>query len=180
MKVVHFTRKRGRFTYSLEQVFSIVRGALSKTHEIEVRENPYPSTGLLPRLAAMIWAWRQQGEVNHILGDVHFLCLLLRPRSTVLTIADCVSLERHRGIRYWLLWLFWYWLPIRRASVITVISRSTRQELERHVGLGNRRVEEIPVCISPFYRLVEKPFGADCPVVLQVGTKDNKKPPAGG
>jgi len=115
-----------------------------------------------------------QGDINHITGDVHFLSFLMRRRKTILTIHDCVSLERLSGIRYWVYWFFWYWLPSRRCAVITVISESTRQELQRHLPRVACRIEVVPDCVSDAFQYSEHEFNEVCPRILQVGTTDNK------
>jgi glycosyltransferase involved in cell wall biosynthesis len=112
--------------------------------------------------------------VNHITGDVHFLALLLRTRKTLLTILDCVSLERLRGVRRAILKLFWYTLPIARSRMVVVISESTRTELLRHVGCDPRKIRVVPACLDSSFIAAPKEFNATLPRILQVGTGVNK------
>lgn len=142
--------------------------------DVEVYVNPYASKGFLPRVAGLLRASLNQGDVNHIVGDVHFLNILMRKRATVLTIHDCVTLERLTGFRYWILWFFWYWLPAKRSTVITVISGSTKKELERHLGPGDWAIKVIPCPVSEGFTCSPKEIERDYPRILQVGTTANK------
>ena len=69
---------------------------------------------------------------------------------------------------------FWYWLPAKRSAAITVISKSTKKELLRHLGRGNWPITVIPDFVSPDFKFSQKPFNAACPIILQVGTTANK------
>jgi len=112
--------------------------------------------------------------VNHVTGDVHYLTYLLDPRRTVLTILDCVTLERLHGVKRWIFWVFWYWLPEKRCAVITVISESTKQQLLRHLRCNPSKIRVIHCPVSDEFKPSPRPFHRECPRILQVGTKDNK------
>jgi glycosyltransferase involved in cell wall biosynthesis len=173
-KVIHFLRKPNQIAFSIENVFQTIRSEFPEDIDVHVHKCNYPSKGIWRRVFEAIRAAWNQGDVNHVTGDVHFLTYFMRRRRTILTIHDCVSLERLSGIKYWTLWFFWYWLPSRRSAAITVISDSTKKELQRHIGSDNYRIVVIPNCVSPDYQFVPKPFDATCPRILQVGTTKNK------
>ncbi len=173
MKVVQFLRKPVEF-YSVERVFEDIRPALPEDIDVCVYVNPFPSRGLWYRVLGMLSAARHQGDINHITGDIHFLNILMRKRKTILTILDCVSLERTSGIKYMILWFFWYWLPAKRAAAITVISKSTKKELEAHLGPGDWPVTVIRCPVSPEFTFSQPGGDWGCPRILQVGTTANK------
>ncbi len=174
MKIVQFMRKPNDTTFSIERLFEDIRGSLPKDFALETYISPYPSRGIWRRIVAMIGAMRHQGDVNHITGDVHFLNILLRRNKTILTVHDCVTLERLAGIKYQVFRFFWYWLPAKRSAVITVISESTKDELLRHLGKGDWRITVVPDFVSPEFKFSEKKFNHACPIILQIGTKSNK------
>jgi glycosyltransferase involved in cell wall biosynthesis len=174
IKVVHFTRKSDGIFFSIEQLFEDVRGKLPGNIDVSVYENPYRSKGLWRRLASIVLAAFHQGDVNHILGDVHFLNFFMSRRRTILTIHDCVTLNRLHGLKYALFRFFWYWLPAKRAAYITVISKSTEKELRQHLGPGDWNIEVVPDCVSPAFLETEKVFNVEVPTILQVGTTVNK------
>jgi glycosyltransferase involved in cell wall biosynthesis len=115
--------------------------------------------------------------VNHVTGDIHFLALGLRGERTILTIHDCHTLERLRGVRRWLFKRLWFDLPIRRAAMVTVISHETKRQLIGHLGALPEKIEVIPDAVSPIFRPSPKPFAADCPQILHIGTMPNKNLP---
>ena len=174
MKVVQIMRKPNGVAFSIEQLFEDVRKELPENIAIETYTNPYRSCGVWRRLAAMVRAVWHQGDINHITGDVHFLSIFLRRRKTILTVHDCVTLERLTGIKYQVFRFFWYWLPAKRSAAITVISESTKKELLRHLGRGDWRITIVPDPVSCEFKFSEKVFNHSCPVILQVGTKSNK------
>lgn len=174
MRVVYFQRKQNPGAFSIERLFEDIRNAMVSEITIDLCVSKLPSRGLLNRAYDIFIAATNQGDINHITGDVHFLTILLKRRKTVLTIHDCVTLDRLNGIRYWVYWFFWYWLPIRRSKVITVISESTKRELQSHLNLEHSRIEIIPDCVSPEFKPHQKKFNSECPRILQMGTKKNK------
>ena len=115
-----------------------------------------------------------QGDVNHVTGDVHFLTFLLTKRKTILTILDCGSLDRLKSWRRWVLWLFWFWVPEKRCSAITVISQATKEQVLKHLHCDPARIEVVYCNVSPEFQPSPYIFNHDCPTVLQVGTKYNK------
>jgi glycosyltransferase involved in cell wall biosynthesis len=167
-------RKPSETTFSMEQLFKDIRSELPADVCVETYTNPYSSRGFWHRALGMARVMWHQADVNHITGDVHFLSILLRPSKTVLTIHDCVTLDRLTGFKYKVFNFFWYWLPAKRAVVITVISESTKKELLRHLGRGSWPIVVIPNFVSPGFKFSKKPFFSACPVVLQIGTKSNK------
>jgi len=129
---------------------------------------------MLNRIINILWARQHQGDVNHITGDVHYLALALDPKRTILTIADCVALHYSKGIRHWLLWLFWYWLPVKLSARITVISQFTKEELLRRLEIDSGRIHVIHCPAPPAYKPAGRSRQDGPPVILQVGTNRNK------
>ena len=174
MKVVQVMRKPNGIVFSIEQLFEELRKELPTDIAVETYTNPYSSRGIVRRLAAMLRVVWHQGDVNHITGDVHFLSIFLRRNKTILTVHDCVTLERLSGWEYNLVRFFWYWLPAKRSKIVTVISDSTKQQLLRHLGRGDWNIKVIPDFVSPDFEYSKKKFNSVCPVILQVGTTANK------
>jgi glycosyltransferase involved in cell wall biosynthesis len=122
----------------------------------------------------MLRATRHQSRVNHITGDVHFLTLLLRKRRTLLTIHDCVTLQRPPGPKRLVLWFFWFWLPARRCALISVISESTRLQVLAHAKCDPAKVRVVHDSVSEEFRPAPKAFCAKRPRILHIGTTPNK------
>ncbi len=171
-------RPHGGGHFSVEFIFRDVRERLDGAIRPSVVVASWPSVGVLRRLAICWEAWRRQGAVNHVTGDVNFIGIVLDPRRTVQTILDLRHLERTRGLRRAILKLLWVTLPVRRAAVVTVISEATRDELLRHEPRCDpAKVVVIPVAISTAYTRVDRPFRRERPRILQVGTAENKNIP---
>jgi glycosyltransferase involved in cell wall biosynthesis len=177
-KVVFFHRKpRSVGNYSVEFIFEDVRNRLREKIESKVVVSKYESSGFIKRLYNCYEAWRNQGQVNHITGDVNYLGLFLKRNHTIQTILDCVHLNTSQGIKYKILKLFWLSIPERRSKFITAISESTKQDILRHHKCDAGKIVVIPVAISPKFKRVDKAFNKERPRILQVGTAPNKNIP---
>jgi glycosyltransferase involved in cell wall biosynthesis len=174
LRVVHFQRKPMPGNVSIERLFADIRDAMPRQMECSPHVCPYFSKGILPRIKNMLDAARNQGQLNHITGDVHYLALMLDKRRTLLTIHDCASLERLRGLRRAVLRFFWFTLPMRRARLVTVISEATRRELLRHVHFNPARIRVVQNCVGKDFVPFAKPFDVEEPNVLHLGTSSNK------
>lgn len=148
IRVVHFTRSPLEGGFSVERIFEDVREALPGNIHVRVVPNAHPNKGFIPRLMNALAARRHRSEVNHVLGDTQYLASFLPRARTILTVLDCVSLERLSGWRRWVLWFFWYWWPLKRAAHVTVLSDFTRQSLLSCVRYPAGGISVIPPPLS--------------------------------
>jgi glycosyltransferase involved in cell wall biosynthesis len=174
IRVTFFQRRPLPAYFSIERIFSDVRRELINSVDARIVVSRFPSQGLLGRLYNIIEAAFRQGEVNHVTGDVHFLAALLRKKKTILTIHDLVSVYRLKGTRRKAFLFFWYWLPIKRAAMVTVISQATKEELSRHINIDPQKVRVIYDCVSEDFQPAPGEFRTGKPVILQVGTDPHK------
>lgn len=174
MEVVHFHRFPLPGYFSLERLFEDVRRAMPVKVECRSHVARFPSLGLWRRIYNILEAPFYQGEVNHVTGDVHYLDFFLRKQRTLLTIPDCASLERLRGLRREALRFFWYTLPVWRAGLVSVISTATKAELLRYVRCNPDKIRVVPCCVSGDFGADARPFNATRPKLLHVGTGKNK------
>lgn len=175
IRLTHYQRRSDRVLQnSVERLNEDVREHLSSNILVKICINRFFSRGLFGRIYDIVRAHYYQSDVNHVTGDVHFLTYLLDRRRTVLTILDCVLLERLHGIRRALIWLFWYWLPEKRCVAITVISEATRQQVLRHLRCDPDKVRVIYCNVSEEFKPVPRPFNVKRPRLLQIGAGPNK------
>ncbi len=174
MHVTFYQRKPQEANYSIERLFDDVRKSFSSEVQCKVAISRFPSRGFFKRLYNIIEAVFRQGDVNHITGDVHFLTYLLRKKKTILTIHDLVSVERLKGFRRALFLFLWYRLPMRRVSIVTVITESTKKELLNYIKYEPQKIKVVYDCISDDFKPVPKDFNGNKPVILQIGTGENK------
>jgi len=172
--ITHYYRKPITGAHSVERIFSDVRAYLPSDMQVKVCVSPYQSSGVLKRIYSIVHAWFYQGDVNHVTGEVHFLTYLLKRRKTVLTILDCVMMERLQGFRRWIFWFFWLWLPEKRCAVVTVISEATRQQVLNFLHCDLNKVRVIYCNVSDEFKPASKVFNQNCPRILHVGTSPNK------
>ena len=172
--ISHFMRRPEPGANSVERLFEDVRAHLPADIQVGLCTSRFHSRGLFRRLYDILRARGHQGDVNHVTGDVHFLTYLLDRHRTILTILDCVMLERLNGISRWLLWLLWYWLPEKRCAVITVISEATRQQVLQYLHCDPEKIHVIHCNVSGEFQPTPKTFNAARPRLLQIGTNTNK------
>jgi len=173
ISVVFFQRKPLPIHKSLEFIFEDVRSRMPDDIQSVTKVFRFYSKGIWQRLYIIWEAYRNQGDINHVTGDVHFSAILLKREKTLLTVLDCRMLSGSTGIKHMLLRYFWFTLPLKKCSLVTVISKATRDELLRYTSYPKERIRVIPVAISPGFRYRPKPFSKH-PVILQVGTTVNK------
>lgn len=173
--VTHIHRCPGHGWYSIERFFADVRDALPPQIRASVEHCPRESRGFWPRVRNLLhFAGRPRGGIAHITADFHYIALLMNPRRTLLSIMDCGTIERLRGIRRAIYLLLWIHLPIRRSAMVSVISEATRRELLKYVRCPADRIRVIHCPVSPLFTPAPAAFRESCPVVLQVGTNGNK------
>ena len=174
LHITHYLRQSRPGVFSIERLYEDVRAALPADCQARTWTCRHPSTGLWPRLRDAWAARKAQGDVNHVTGDIHYLTYLLGRPRTVLTVHDLVSLGRLRGIKRWLLWLLWYWLPVHRSQVVVTISEATRNALLDSVRCDPAKVEVIYCPVSEEFQHSPATFNAVHPRILHIGTNPNK------
>lgn len=174
MKILHHERKRLEGHFSIERLFAAIRRHMPADCEVTSCQAPHASAGVIRRIRNVQRAARQQADVHHIVGDSHYLAFGLPREKTVLTIHDCGALNRLTGVKRALLKHFWFTGPMRRAAVVTTISQASKDELRQWVGALADKVRVVPDCMFGDFQHAPKRFDEKAPVVLQVGTKENK------
>jgi len=176
LDVVHLTRRPHPHQRSIEIVFETVRAHLPPGVAVRVVTSSHYSSGVAPRLRAVLEARRLQGAVTHVVGDIHFVTVLLRRRSTVLTIHDVEFLGRTGVLKHLLYSWLWLRLPIARSAVVTVPSEGSRQDLVATLG-HDPGLRVVPNPLRPQFVHVPRGERAGPPVILLMGTWPSKNLP---
>ena len=174
IQVTQFMRRARAGNFSIERIYEDVRAHLPADIAVSLRVNQFESRGFWRRCADMIFAKRYEADVNHVTGDVHYVTYLLKRSKNILTVHDCGTLERLSGIRRWIYWFFWFWLPIRRCAAVVVVSETTKQHLLRIVKYDSSKVHVIPNHVSAEFKATTSQPSEQSPRLLQIGTKKNK------
>ncbi|MCT4587347.1 MAG: glycosyltransferase family 4 protein [Carboxylicivirga sp.] len=174
MIITFFHRLPAHFHFSIEKLFDAIQPGLSSAVSWRNYSLAYPSIGLFPRLKSALKAKQQQGDINHITGDIHFITPFLSKKRTINTYHDFTFLKNSKGLKRFLLWLFWVYIPVKRSKYLTVISEVTKQELIQYSGCKADKITVIPNIISQDFKAMPKVFNSKCPTILHIGTTPNK------
>lgn len=175
MKVVFFQRKpRPNKNFSLEILFNQIRENLPKDIDWKIEIAKYYSNGFFKRIYIAIEAIFKQEEVNHVTGDTNFVAIFLKKKKTILTILDTGILNQSSLITRKVIQLFWVQIPVKRAGYVTTISNASKNELLKYVDVDEKKVRVIYIPVSKGMKFSPKIFNTIKPIILQIGTKENK------
>lgn len=120
--------------------------------------------------------WRDKRVIHHVTGDVHYISIILPKNRTILTIHDMGQLTRakHSKLKYFFIYLFWFYLPIRHVKYVTCISEFTKRELLGIFPWADKKVHVIPNPVSEDFHYSEHRFNKICPLILHIGVNENK------
>ena len=166
-------RQPGRF-FSIERIFQQLSPILSQSLSVESTAMKYSKITIGGMLANIRTAKACSADVYHITGDVHYVVLGLPPARTLLTIHDCVFLYSATGIKRRVLKWLLLDMPVRRSRLVTTISEATRKDILQFTGCPPEKVVVIPDPVSDTIRYSPANFRNDEPVILFMGTTDNK------
>lgn len=173
---------------SQERVWADVLAELDPALPLITLRPPFQSRGVVRRVLNVLWAVRLRGGLVHITGDIHYLALVLSRRRLILTIHDMSTLHTRRSaLAMKIMEYFWFTMPMKRATVVTTISRAMAEEILDRYPLVAHKLVVIPNPLSSaFLHRADATSKAERPVrprspatdeqvrVLMVGTKPNK------
>jgi len=174
MNISFFFRKPSPTFHSIEEQFFMMQKELPELIKYENKFAKYQSKGLFKRIFITIQAAFNQGDINHITGDIHFVALFLKKKKTILTVHDIGSVLNKPGIKGKILRFFWFTMPFKRVKYITVISEFTKKEILQTFKVNPDKIVVIPDCVSPQISFSDYEFNTKQPNILQIGTKQNK------
>lgn len=167
-------RKPVAHFFSIEKIFNALAERLTAKLQVTKVSMPDNTSSIANIVSNLKFVRRQKADVYHVTGDVHYAVLSLPKKKTILTIHDCVFLYQYQGLKKWFfLHLFLKW-PVKRCRIITTISEQSKKDIVQFSGCHPSRVRVInnPVPEVIYYR--ERPFNAECPVILFLGSTPNK------
>jgi glycosyltransferase involved in cell wall biosynthesis len=159
--------------YSIENVYNEI---ITNDHNIfyfKKKICPFESKGFFKRFFLIIWATFNQGDINHVTGDINFINLFFKKRRTILTVPDCYLLSKFNFIYYFLYKLFWLNLPILKSSAVITISKKIKSEILKYTNINKNKIKVINCPLNKIFKLRRKKFNKK-PVILIIGTSPNK------
>ena len=176
MKTVCFVfRKKNPQFFSIEKVFgTIINEIAKKNWKIISTDAPWYSTGLINIFRNIRSLRRNQANIYHITGDIHYAVFAFPRRQTILTIHDSVFIYQTKGLKRWLmLRLFLKW-PVRYAKAITTISEKSKSDIIKYGNCHPDKVTVIPDPINDHITFSKKEFNKVQPEILFIGSTPNK------
>jgi glycosyltransferase involved in cell wall biosynthesis len=142
--------------FSLEKYFyELIKNHYNNKFIFKLKVCPVLSKGILRRFYLMLWAYCNQGDINHICGDVNFLSILLK-KKTILTIHDNYSMIRLSGIKKILYYVFWLKLPLYCCKKIVTVSDKTKEEILSFFPEYEKKIIVIDNCIQSIFKKKKK------------------------
>ncbi|QYY36570.1 glycosyltransferase family 1 protein [Ruficoccus sp. ZRK36] len=175
-KLTFFYRKQSK-GISIQRLFADIRQAISPDYRQSECYCPHASaSNPVKILLNLLHAFNHRSEINHITGDVHYLCLALPRKRTVLTVHDVHFIdwdERSHWQRA--IYKFLYMrVPAWKCRFIVFISKASQEHFQQHVPLPAHVSHVIPDCVSEFFTYSPPRPLAGKARLLQVGTTQNK------
>ena len=151
IKKIHiFIRKKANnHQHSVERFAEVLKkNHKDKNLNIEIVKWPVISKGLFRRLYLICWAYFNQGDVNHILGDINYISIFMTKNKTINTFLDCRLLDCFVRAKKFIYKLIWFELPIKNSRIITFISKFTKLQIEKKLNFKVKNSEVIPVPLT--------------------------------
>jgi len=160
--------------YSLEKYFrELFVNHNNKNFVFNLKICPVTSTNILNRIYLIFWAYFQQGDINHICGDINFISTLLNKKKTIITLADNYSMIRLKGLKKILYYIFWLKLALYKCNKIISISTKTSKEILKYFPKYKKKIIKIDICIQKIFKKKLKEIKS-IPQILIIGTAANK------
>jgi len=179
-KISYFYRHPQPSYFSIEKLFQKISQTIGSnfSDEFDTEEQYMPFASNVRTLYKnTLFTKRHQSIINHITGDIHYAIFGCSKKNiNIITIHDCVTLYRYpkTSIRHWVIKLFWFNLPVKKADLITVISENTRKDLIRFTKCDPEKIKVINNFVDPSFEFSSFSFNKKCPRILFVGTTKNK------
>jgi glycosyltransferase involved in cell wall biosynthesis len=175
IEVTFFYRKPiPSFHFSIERIFDDIKEALDKDIVFTRKKMPFFCESRNNLLKNIRWSAKEQGPINHITGDIHYIALGLPKKNTILTIHDINFMKRRNPIKVAESYLLWLLLPVMKSRIITVVSEETKKDILKRVPFSEDKIRVIPNFYDPRYKPSPREFNKKKPVILQIGTRKNK------
>ena len=173
-KINIFIRKKATNNhYSVERFAdSLKKITNQKDLNINILRCPVISKGFFRRVYLILWSYFNQGDLNHILGDINYISILMEKKKTINTFSDCRLLDHFDGIKHFIYKLLWFELPIKNSKSITYISRFTKLQIEKKLKykINNSEVIPVPLVDNLLFRINNNKKKN----VLIIGTSEHK------
>lgn len=175
MKVGLVFRSKERNEPSIEAFFSTLRKYIQEGFSTE---DFFLPRGRYNRISCLLQNYRYakkiEADVYHITGEVNFVASAFPKQKTIITVHDYVDLETMKGIKRFIRWLFWCYIPYKHCRFIACVSNKTLRETISQFPFTKEKAVYIPNSIDDTYVKRPKEFNSQYPRILAIGTRENK------
>ena len=155
--------------------YNLFKNFKNKKIEIKFKICPLVSKGILNRIYLCIWAFFNQGNINHICGDINFISIFMSKKKTVNTFLDFYSMQRLKSLKKLIYKIFWIKIPFLKSESVITISNNTLRELNNYIDIkGKKKIHVIGISVSNNFKKKLKKKISKTPKILVVGTSINK------
>ena len=166
-----FLRKPYKFeNHSIEKLFNTITKDKDNNFKFKFLICPFYSSGFFKRMFNCFWALFNQGDINHISGDVNFISFFLDKNRTINTFHDCYNLRQYSGFKKMVYKFFWFYIPIKKSKYITTVSNFTKREIKKLVKT-KKKIKVISNFIPENNYIIKK---KNRKKILIIGTTKNK------
>jgi glycosyltransferase involved in cell wall biosynthesis len=179
-RISYFYRHPDNSYFSIEKLFANIASEINSSYATDFSLDEYKMPwrfGLKNIFKNISFVRKHNNSINHITGDIHYAMFgCLKSNINVLTIHDCVLLYRYpwTNFRYWIIKLFWYKWPVKKADMITVISENTRKDVIKFTKCDPQKIKVISNFVDPSFSYSPLHFNKSRPHILFIGSAPNK------
>jgi len=173
-KILFIERKQDEGP-SIENVFRQIAKSLTREKFESSFQKLEFSNDAFGTLKNLIFFRKKTADIFHITGHIHYIALILPVKNTILTIHDVGILNIRKGLRRFVLKKLLFDLPVRKLKHITAVSEAAKRDIVFYTKCEPEKIRVIENPLQEFFVSTgEKKFNAECPIILQIGTRANK------
>jgi glycosyltransferase involved in cell wall biosynthesis len=173
-KIVFLFRKSFSGSFSIEKIFTDISKNLPRNFIVKSRVNKYFSNQYFHILYDICSVFFIKSDIFHVTGDTNYITYFLNKRKTILTIHDCINLESSSGFKFFIFYIFWYWIPIKKSKYITFVSHETKNNVLKYFKINDTKIRIIYNHLPEGYTKFPKDFNKELPNILMIGSAPNK------
>ena len=161
--------------FSIAKVFNTFLPHIEKRTVVEL---PCPRAGIGSIIKNIVYLKRNvpKSDIYHLTGNVEYCALFLPRKKTILTIHDLVLINHndYGRLKRLFFYYFWFYSSLKRAVLITCISQKTKDDLLSYYPWVENKTIVIPNPVADEIKCLDSSFNKDYPIILHVGTRENK------
>jgi glycosyltransferase involved in cell wall biosynthesis len=173
---LHFIHRNRNAGHSIYSVFNSIISNFKGLAIVEEHYAPNYRVKIVNLISNGFYFFSRvrSADLVHITGDIHYCALFLLNRRVVLTIHDVSEEVSNGDFRSFIYRFFWYFLPLKRADLVTCVSNKTKEDLVANFPFVAKKLVVVPNPIRINNEYIPKVFNKNRPRILLVGTARNK------